>query len=193
MSRRNRFPMRTFGLVALVACGSGVHGPDVTAPAGADSNAAGADGGAGAGALPSSQDMPSSVNLPPSRQIGGATLDPSLFWPPTGQSCETKLDPAGTVPTAAPQAFLDECSGCHGPTAMGRGTYPSIRGARTFDAFQTIVRGGIVTPTLEMPFFKTAWLNDDDLRRIYAFLTASPIVETKVCTPLPVLSAADIA
>ena len=119
--------MRTFGLVALVACGSGVHGPDVTAPAGADSNAAGADGGAGAGALPSSQDMPSSVNLPPSRQIGGATLDPSLFWPPTGQSCETKLDPAGTVPTAAPQAFLDECSGCHGGDCRDSGTEVGAR------------------------------------------------------------------
>ena len=44
-----------------------------------------------------------------------------------------------------------------------------------------------------MPFFKPTWLNDDDLRRIYAFLTRSPIVETKVCAPMPVTSAADIA
>jgi mono/diheme cytochrome c family protein len=189
--------MRSFGLVALVACGSGGPAASVpppgAGPAGAGAVAAGADGGAGAGDVPSSQGTTSSVNLPPSRLIGGATLDPSSFWPPTGQSCETKLDPSGSVPTAPPQAFLDECSGCHGPAATGHGIYPAIRGPRTFDALQTIVRGGIVTPTLEMPFFKSTWLNDDDLRRIYAYLTGSPIVETKVCTPLPVMSAADIA
>jgi mono/diheme cytochrome c family protein len=136
---------------------------------------------------------PSSTGLPTSRLIGGAPLDPSSFWPPTGQSCGTQLDPAGTVPTAPPQAYLDECAGCHGPNGTGHAGYPSIAGPRPFAMFQTTVRTGIVTPTAEMPFFKPTWLNDDDLNRIYAFLTQSPIIETKVCQPLPVMSAADIA
>src|ERR1700722_10012326 len=158
MAHGHRLFMRSFGLVALVACGSGGPAASVpppgAGPAGAGAVAAGADGGAGAGDVPSSQGTTSSVNLPASRLIGGAPLDPSSSWPPTGQSCETKLDPSGSVPTAPPQAFLDECSGCHGPAATGHGIYPAIRGPRTFDALQTIVRGGIVTPTLEMPLFK---------------------------------------
>src|SRR5271154_5003531 len=169
MAHGHRLFMRSFGLAALVACGSGgpagsVATPSGAGPAGGGGVAAGAGGAADAGGVPSSpgasQGTPSSVNLPPSRLIGGATLDPSSFWPPTGESCGTTLDPSGTVPTTPPQAFLDECSGCHGPTATGHGTYPAIRGPRTFDALQTIVRGGIVTPTLEMPFFKSTWLND---------------------------------
>jgi len=35
-----------------------------------------------------------------------------------------------------------------------------------------------------MPPFDEAHLNSDDLRRIYAYLNAAPIVETKVCTPV---------
>ena len=64
---------------------------------------------------------------------------------------------------------------------------------RSFPAFAAIVRSGVVTPTAEMPFFKTTWVDDDDLRRIFAFLTQAPIVETKVCQARPILSASDIA
>jgi hypothetical protein len=92
---------------------------------------------------------------------------------------------------------VDECAGCHGPTGTGREGYPYpniVQGApRTFAAFQAVVRTGIVTPTLEMPFFKAAWLDDDDLRRIFAYLTQSPIVETHQCQAVAPMSAADIA
>lgn len=170
--------------------GSGSGGGGATSTAGPDGGTS-----SGGGLTGADDDAGSSVGLPPSRLIGGATLDPMSFWPPTGQDCGTTLDSSGTVPTSPPQAYLDECAGCHGPTATGRQgyPYPAIAGPRPFAAFQTTVRGGIVAPTMEMPFFKPTWLDDDDLNRIYAWLTQSPIVETKVCTPLPVMSASDIA
>lgn len=128
-----------------------------------------------------------------SRLIGGATLDPNLFWPPTGQDCEAKLNAGGNVPVMAPQAFLDECAGCHGPDAKGRGVYPNILGARDLSAFFTTVRGGKVGAQAEMPAFKNLWVGDNDLRRIYGFLTGSPVEETRSCTPVPTMSPADIA
>ncbi len=185
-------------LAAGGAGGTSSSGAGSGASGGTSSNGAG-EGGAGTGTAANDSDAgagnTSSAGLPTSRLIGGAPLDPNSFWPPTGQSCATVLDPSGTVPTSPPQAFLDECAGCHGPTGAGRQgyPYPKIVPGSSFAAFQTIVRTGIVTATDEMPFFKTTWLNDDDLRRIYAFLAQTPIVETKVCQPLPVPSAADIA
>src|SRR5580700_703797 len=105
------------GGAALAACSS--HPGTVPAPTGvASGSGGGATTSTGGGAAPSTggSGTESSANLPPSRLIGGATLDPASFWPPTGQDCGTTLDPSGTVPTSPPQAFIDECSGCHGPT-----------------------------------------------------------------------------
>jgi mono/diheme cytochrome c family protein len=145
------------------------------------------------GTTPAGSGVPtSSASLPASRLIGGATLDPAAFWPPTGTTCATALGDAGTIPTSPPQAFLDECSGCHGPTGTGRDIYPNIAVQRPFDVFQGIVRNGKLTTHDEMPFFKPEWLDDDELRRVYAYLTQSPLVETMTCTPRPALTAADI-
>ena len=211
-SRSSLLPLRkTLGplagalAIALVAaaCSSAERG-SASSPSSGGKGGTGGGSGASSGSTSggtssspgngaTSPGAPSSAGLPPSRLIGGATLDPNSFWPPTGQTCATTLDASGTVPTSPPQAFLDECSGCHGPAGTGHAGYPNITGPRPFDAFQTIVRSGIVTPQAEMPFFKTDWIDDDDLRRIYAFLTRSPIVETKACQARPVPSAADIA
>jgi mono/diheme cytochrome c family protein len=180
------------GAAAFTACSSGSAGAPADGKGGGAAGmgtSTGTNGSSPGGGTTSG----SSADLPPSRLIGGATLDPNSFWPPTGQDCTTTLDASGTIPSSPPQAFLDECSGCHGPNGTGHGMYPNIAVGRPFAAFQTIVRGGVVTPTDEMPFFKETWLNDDDLRRIYAYLTQSPLVETKSCTPIPVMSAADIA
>ena len=144
---------------------------------------ASADGGATRSPMPASE----------SRLIGGATLPADAFWPPTGQRCTTRLDSAGSVPSDPPQAFADECAGCHGARGLGRGNYPNLSGARDYASFEAIVRGGRAGARNEMPFFKPSWLNDDDLRRSYAFLTQSPIVETKQCEPLPAPSASEIA
>ncbi len=182
------------------ATGAGSGGGSTT---GGGSSGSGTGTGSGAGAGASSGggsatsdggNAPSSAGLPASRLIGGATLDPNSFWPPTGQDCTTTLDASGTVPTAAPQAFLDECAGCHGPTGSGHAGYPAIAGLNLpFATFQTTVRTGIVAANGEMPYFEASWLNDDDLRRIYAFLTKSPLVETKQCAPITPMTAAEIA
>jgi len=188
---------------ANAATGSGSGGAGTSSGGSTGSGGGSTGGGTGIGvsgdggsAVAVSEDggSPSSAGLPTSRLIGGATLDPNSFWPPTGQDCTTTLDASGTVPTSPPQAFTDECSGCHGPTGTGHDGYPAIAGIKlTFSAFQTTVRTGIVTANAEMPFFLPTWVNDDDLRRIYAFLAQQPLVETKTCTPVPVMSAADIA
>jgi mono/diheme cytochrome c family protein len=202
------------GAASLVACGS--KGGDVSGSPSQSSNGAASGAGASAGSGDSvglggspgvagvgganidggvstpDSDAPSSADLPLSRLIGGATLDPNSFWPPTGQDCATTLDASGTVPTQPPQAFTDECSACHGANGTGHSIYPNIAVPRAFADLQTIVRGGRVTANDEMPFFKPEWLNDDDLRRIWAFLTQSRLVETKNCQPLPAMSDADI-
>ncbi len=178
---------------SALGCASASQGHDEQAGEGPGAGEdPGADGGPGTDNRSGGGGSSSSSSLPPSRLIGGATLDAKAFWPPTGQVCEAKLDPAGTVPTSPPQAFVDECAGCHGPTGAGHGKYSSILGARSFDGFQRIVRSGLMASTGEMPFFKPAWLNDDDLRRIYGFVTASPILETHVCTPRTAMSPAEI-
>jgi mono/diheme cytochrome c family protein len=135
----------------------------------------------------------SDTPLPDSRLIGGATLEPSTFWPPTGQDCAVELSATGSVPTTAPQALKDECAGCHGPEGAGHGDYPNIHGARAFADFQQLVREGRVGKVGEMPAFKPSWLNDSDLRRIYAYVTQSALTETGPCKPLPVMSDAEIA
>ncbi len=135
----------------------------------------------------------SSGALPISNLIGGASIDPNVFWPPTGQSCGTRLANSGSVPTHAPQAYLDACAGCHGPTGSGHANYPNIRGARDLAAFTLAVRDGSQGVLGEMPFFKQSWLDDDELRRIYAYLTASPLVETQQCADVPPMGNANIA
>ncbi len=141
---------------------------------------------------------PTSAGLPTSRLIGGATLDPSSFWPPTSEDCTTTLEPFrnGADLHLHPQAYFStECAGYRSPTGKGRSgyPYPPIVAGSSFSGFQAIVRAGIVTATAEMPFFKPTWLNDDDLRRIYAYLAQVPLVETKACQPILAPSAADIS
>jgi mono/diheme cytochrome c family protein len=199
----------TILLMSLAACGGGRSaGRPSSGDAGA--NVAAADGGkndrvdvAGSGAAgsrtPSNagsaaiSGMATPTELPVSRLIGGATLDPNAFWPPTGQDCSASLDPKGSIPSAPPQAFEDECAGCHGPDGSGHAGYPNLLVARPFDELQAIVRAGRIGSIGEMPAFKTSWLNDDDLRRIYAYLTKSPLLETQQCQPIAPMSDDEIA
>ena len=135
-----------------------------------------------------------SAAMPASGLIGGATFPPSAYYPPTGQDCQTTLDPSGVIPATPPQAYIDECSGCHGPNATGHSVYPPIPTTLTFEGFSAIVRAGLIGNNgLEMPFFKPTWLNDDDLRRIYGFVSKSPVIETGVCQAVPPMDAQDIA
>ncbi|MBC7661612.1 MAG: cytochrome c [Chitinophagaceae bacterium] len=135
----------------------------------------------------------SPIALAQSRLIGGATLDPNSFWPPLGQICSTSLDSTGIVSTEVPLAYKDSCAGCHGPNGTGHNEYTSIVGPRTYTDFETIVRKGRLGKSHEMPAFKSDWLDDDNMRRIYAYIAKSPLVETKVCKDAPVMSDAAIA
>jgi mono/diheme cytochrome c family protein len=125
--------------------------------------------------------------------VGGATIDPNHFWPPTGQDCTAQLGGVGKIPTAPPQVFLDECAGCHLATGIGTGNFPDITGQQDYNTMLATVRSGIQGGVAEMPAFKTTWLNDDDTKRIFAYLSQTPLTETGVCSSISPMTAADIA
>lgn len=104
-------------------------------------------------------------------------------YPPDGMQCTAILDPSGTIPTVVPKALAAHCAMCHGPAGHGGNGYPDIHLMITFDQFSGIVRNGKGGSLGIMPPFSTAQVDDDDLRRIYAFLTMSPLVETHQCHP----------
>jgi mono/diheme cytochrome c family protein len=106
-------------------------------------------------------------------------------YPPDGMQCTAELSPSGTVPTLIPKAFAAICATCHGPAGYGGNGYPDLRLMLTFASFSGIVRNGMSGSLGIMPAFSTAEVGDDDLKRIYAFLTMSPIVETHQCVPAP--------
>lgn len=124
--------------------------------------------------------------------VGG----PAMSWPPAGvsptpapaQSCVTQLDASGTVPTLVPAAYLNSCSGCHGPNGAGSALYPSIVNNHTLADLTSFVRGGKTGTYGVMPQFDEAHLSSDDLRRIYAYLSKQPIVETGECTTIARMS-----
>ena len=132
------------------------------------------------------------VDLPVSALIGGATLSPNNFWPPTGQSCVAQLAGTGNVLQLPPQAYLDECAACHGPTGAGNAKYPNIVGSRALADFTATVRNGKQGPAGESPAFKPNWLDDNDVLRIYAYLTGSPLVETYQCQPKALMGNANV-
>jgi mono/diheme cytochrome c family protein len=105
-------------------------------------------------------------------------------YPPDGMQCTALLDPSGTVPTMVPKALAAKCSACHGPAAYGVNQYPNLHLLMiTFDQFSGIVRQGKSGSIGIMPAFVPSELSDDDIRRIYAFVTKSPILETHQCQP----------
>jgi hypothetical protein len=106
-------------------------------------------------------------------------------YPPDGMQCTAQLDPSGTVPTLVPKALAAHCATCHGPAGHGGNGYPDIHLMITFDSFSAIVRQGMSGSLGIMPAFPVTQLGDDDLKRIYAFVSMSPLVETHQCTPAP--------
>lgn len=136
-------------------------------------------------------DSASSFITPASRLIGGAEINPNAFWPPIGKDCAATLG-SGKVPSTPPQAFKDECSGCHGSVGQGHDAFPKVTGPREFSSFVSLIRAGRKGAIAEMPAFKTSWLNDNDLNRIYAYLTQTLLSESNKCVDLPAMSDSDV-
>src|SRR5437588_11971558 len=130
----------------------------------------------GCGGIDNSSMMPNG-DVPPTPPVD--------TYPPDGMQCTAVLDPSGMVPTMVPKAFAANCARCHGPAGYGANQYPNIHLMFSFAQLSQVVRNGLSGSIGIMPPFVTSQVGDDDLRRIYAFLTKSPIVETHQCQPAP--------
>jgi len=64
----------------------------------------------------------------------------------TGPDMHHAARPRRTVPTLVPAAYLNSCSGCHGPTGAGSAQYPNIVNNHTLDTFTVAVRNGKAGP-----------------------------------------------
>lgn len=63
-------------------------------------------------------------------------------------------------------AFTSNCAPCHGTTGSGQGSYPSLPGNLTLDAFKANVRAGKKL----MPAFSASQISDADLAADYEWM-----------------------
>jgi mono/diheme cytochrome c family protein len=131
--------------------------------------------------MPGVEPTTTPVTMPPPAGAGGSGSTVINLPPaPTGAKCD------GTnTPGAAPPIFVSECSSCHGMTASGRGSYPSLRRmTMTLVEMTAIVRTGKQSATLTsktaqgkiipvtMPAFSTGRISDADIAAIFAYRNA---------------------
>jgi mono/diheme cytochrome c family protein len=108
---------------------------------------------------------------------------PTADMPGQPVAAQCGSDSTASANGAPPAAFISECSSCHGATASGKGSYPSLRGALTFEQLSAIVRAGRTstktvttaqgkTIPLQMPAFSAARVSDAELMAIYNYRSA---------------------
>jgi mono/diheme cytochrome c family protein len=98
-------------------------------------------------------------------QVGDQGLEAIFAW------LQAQSQAAGPAPALQDTMWLQMgCGGCHGANAEGASA-PGLAGRQiTYEAFQTVVRGGAGG----MPAYSTDRIGDSELGRIYDALMALP-------------------